>query len=71
MSGIAGSNIVSPYMAIKSAEPNIANDIQAFVGTFWFEDGDVGFRLLLLSCGCVISIQILFVCWILLFNVSN
>jgi hypothetical protein len=29
MSGIAGNNIVSPYIVIRSVEPRIANVIQA------------------------------------------
>src|ERR671910_829600 len=37
ISGIAGSNIVSPYMAIRSVEPNIASVIQAVLGIFCSE----------------------------------
>jgi hypothetical protein len=55
ISGIAGSNMVSPYIAIKSAEPKIASDIQAFLGTFWFKGGDDGCLLLLPFCVSVIS----------------
>lgn len=34
MSGIAGSNIVSPYMVISSDRPNIARVTHAFRGIF-------------------------------------
>jgi hypothetical protein len=43
MSGIAGSNIVSPYMVIRSDRPKIARVTHAFRGIF--VEGRVGMYL--------------------------
>jgi hypothetical protein len=48
ISGIAGNNIVSPYMVIRREEPNIESVIHAEVGIFVEEDN---FLVLLLSGG--------------------
>ena len=39
MSGIAGSNMVSPYIVISSVEPKIPSVIQAVLDIFSWEGG--------------------------------
>ena len=60
ISGIAGINIVSPYMVIKSVEPKIASVIQAVLGIFCREvDGGVRLTVLLLSSDFAITSSII------------
>src|SRR5918999_2328107 len=55
ISGIAGSNIVSPYMAIRSVEPKIASVIQAVLGIFCSEVDSSCLSALSLSFGFAIT----------------
>src|SRR5919112_4937229 len=55
ISGIAGSNIVSPYMAIRSVEPKIASVVQAVLRIFCCEVDSNCLSALSLSFGFAIT----------------
>src|SRR5215203_958899 len=55
ISGMAGSNIVSPYIAIRSVEPKIASVIQAVLGIFCSEVDSSCLSALSLSFGFAIT----------------